>query len=130
MKLVVDKDKCIGCGACVAISPANFDFDDDGLSTVIGEEITDETRNAIDACPVYAISIDEVKEDKAIEKDDNDIAQEHPCECGCECWCEHDDECACEHDCKCEDECNCSDEHNCGCKHDCSSEDDELEEAA
>ena len=32
MKLNVDQEKCIGCGACVAIAPENFDFDEDMLA--------------------------------------------------------------------------------------------------
>ena len=59
MKLVVDKDICIGCGACQAIAPDVFEIDDDGLATSIDVEIADEVRDdAIDAkegCPVDAI---------------------------------------------------------------------------
>ena len=59
MKLVVDKDICIGCGACQAIAPDVFEIDDDGLATSIVEEINDEvSEDAIDAkegCPVDAI---------------------------------------------------------------------------
>ena len=35
----IDKDKCIGCGACVATCPDVFDFGDDGLAEVINDEI-------------------------------------------------------------------------------------------
>lgn len=60
MKVKVDEKKCIGCGACVAICPKNFDFNDEGLSVVINaEEITEETREAVDACPVCAIEVEE-----------------------------------------------------------------------
>ena len=59
MKLVVNKDICIGCGACQAIAPDVFEIDDDGLATSIVEEINDEvSEDAIDAkegCPVNAI---------------------------------------------------------------------------
>lgn len=118
MKLVVDKDKCIGCGACVAISPNNFDFDEDGLSSVIAEEVTDETRNAIDACPVYAISIDESA--SQVEKD-----KKHVCSCG--------EECSCGDEWECGDECNCE-SNGCCCENsECEykeTEEDEFEEAA
>ena len=49
-------DTCIGCGACIAISPDNFDYQE-GVSVVTNENITDKTREAVDACPVGAIEI-------------------------------------------------------------------------
>ena len=61
-KLFVNKEACIGCGACIAIDPEHFDFDDDGLSNVISNENveSDDTKNAISSCPTDAISyIDE-----------------------------------------------------------------------
>lgn len=59
MKVSVDKEKCIGCGACVGMAPDNFTFDDEGKSEVISDEVTDETKEAKEACPVEAIKIDE-----------------------------------------------------------------------
>lgn len=53
----VNENTCIGCGACVAIAPENFDFNESGLSTVISETITESTEEAASACPVNAISI-------------------------------------------------------------------------
>ena len=32
-KVIVNKDKCIGCGACVAIAPQTLDFDEEGISS-------------------------------------------------------------------------------------------------
>ena len=59
MKLNVDRDICIGCGACQAIAPNVFEIDDEGLATVVVNEINEEDVNdAIDAkegCPVNAI---------------------------------------------------------------------------
>ena len=59
MKLKVDKDICIGCGACQAIAPEVFEIDDDGLAKTIVEEVPEEnSEDAIDAkegCPVNAI---------------------------------------------------------------------------
>ena len=59
MKFKVDKDKCIGCGACQAICSEVFEIDDDGLATVISDEISEEIKeDAIDAmegCPTEAI---------------------------------------------------------------------------
>ena len=58
----VDENTCIGCGACMAIAPENFDFNDAGLSTVISQEITDSAREAVGACPVGAIVIEATEE--------------------------------------------------------------------
>ncbi|MDR0831951.1 MAG: ferredoxin [Bacillales bacterium] len=52
-KIKVDRDACIGCGACVAIAEGVFDLDDEGKATVVGEGSAQE---AIDSCPVGAIS--------------------------------------------------------------------------
>ena len=54
-------DTCIGCGACVAIAPENFDYQE-GVSVVINEEITDAVKEAVDACPVGAIEVEESTE--------------------------------------------------------------------
>lgn len=64
MELYINKEACIGCGACVAIDPNHFDFDDDGLSHVINNENinTDEVKNAISSCPTDAISYIENEE--------------------------------------------------------------------
>lgn len=64
MKVKVNRDNCIGCGACEAINSEVFQLDDDGISTVvckdfkkIDEEVLTE---AIESCPTAAIErIDE-----------------------------------------------------------------------
>lgn len=86
MKLSVDQEKCIGCGACVAISPENFDFNEDGLSFVKSEEITEKTISAKEACPVYAITTEEAQG----EVKDNVVSfEEHKCHnCNGDCECE------------------------------------------
>ena len=65
MKEIKINDNCIGCGACVAIDSEHFDFNEEGLSSVISNENidTDEVKNAVASCPVNAISIEE-KEDE------------------------------------------------------------------
>ena len=75
----VDKNLCIGCGACVAICPQNFDFDEDGLSTVINDTVTKEAVEASEVCPVYAIKIN-----TAIEKDEKNVESEEKCACECD----------------------------------------------
>ncbi len=63
MKPVVDEDLCIGCAACEDVCPEVFRLDEDGISRVIMEDPGPEfygcTRDAADACPVDAISIQE-----------------------------------------------------------------------
>jgi ferredoxin len=57
-KLRVDKNKCIGCGTCVVLCPKTFQMGKDGKSEVINEKGDSEAdiKNAIDSCPVGAIS--------------------------------------------------------------------------
>lgn len=53
--LHVEKELCIGCGACASIEPNIFEIDDDGLAKVINEEINEDVQMAIDSCPTGAI---------------------------------------------------------------------------
>ncbi len=60
-KLVIDKEKCIGCGTCVAMASKTFKLGDDGKSEVL-EPVGDDEKTiqeAIGACPVTAISWEE-----------------------------------------------------------------------
>jgi ferredoxin len=61
MKPVIDHDLCIGCGNCEDTCPEVFELREDGLAYVI-VEAPDETlygcvRDAVDSCPVEAISV-------------------------------------------------------------------------
>ena len=54
---VVDKDSCIGCGACVSIAPEIFFFDEDGLAEAKREAVPKEAGiQALESCPTSAIS--------------------------------------------------------------------------
>ena len=58
MNLKVDKNVCIGCGACQAICPEVFSIEDDGLAAVTGEINDSNKEEALDAkagCTVGAI---------------------------------------------------------------------------
>ncbi len=59
MKVKVNKEACIGCGACAAICPDVFEIDDEGLSTVkvetVSEELQEDTTEAVESCPTAAI---------------------------------------------------------------------------
>lgn len=63
MKVKVNKDACIGCGACAAICDEVFEINDEGLSEAkvedVKEELQDEVRDAADSCPTGAIEIEE-----------------------------------------------------------------------
>lgn len=54
----IDKEKCIGCGTCTVIAPKSFKLGDDGKAQVIkppGDD-EDKIKEAVDSCPVDAIS--------------------------------------------------------------------------
>ncbi len=59
MKLKVNKDLCIGCGACQATCPEVFQFKNDEYASVIvdeiKEELIDDAMDAMDGCPTGAI---------------------------------------------------------------------------
>ena len=60
MKVNIIKDKCIGCGNCVALTESKvFDFNDDGLAEIItdtiDEEMIETVKDAIIQCPTEAI---------------------------------------------------------------------------
>lgn len=57
-KVVVDSERCLRCGACISVAPNNFTYGDDGESVVTDTTVTEEVKNAIDMCPVSAISIE------------------------------------------------------------------------
>lgn len=61
MKLIVDKNVCIGCGACQAICPDIFEIEEDGLATAknnINENNKEDAIDAKEGCPVAAIKED------------------------------------------------------------------------
>ena len=93
MKVILDQEKCIACGACVAIAPENFDFDESGLSKVINDQPNDKTIAAKEACPVYAIDIVEEKDNVVnFEKDSCDCSEQCSCGDDCECHKQEDEE--------------------------------------
>jgi ferredoxin len=55
----VEKEACIGCGACPSICPEVFVMDDDGLATTLQDQVPDEVeesaQEAADSCPTEAI---------------------------------------------------------------------------
>lgn len=59
MKVKVNSDACIGCGACAAICDSVFEINDEGLSNVIVDTVddanVDDAKEAIESCPTGAI---------------------------------------------------------------------------
>jgi len=60
-KIIVDKEKCIGCGACAAQCD-NFEMKD-GKAVAKEKEVKELgcNKDAEEVCPVDAIKIEEVK---------------------------------------------------------------------
>ncbi len=62
MKVKVNQEACIGCGACTAICDAVFEMNDEGLSTAkvetVEEDKAQEVRDAADSCPTGAIVVE------------------------------------------------------------------------
>lgn len=59
MKVVADRDVCIGSGLCVLTAPEVFDQDDDGLVAPLVEDVppeqADRVRQAVAQCPSGAL---------------------------------------------------------------------------
>jgi len=54
-----EREKCIGCGSCVALCPDNWELKDDNKATPKKTELEDLGCNqqAADSCPVQCIKI-------------------------------------------------------------------------
>ena len=71
------RDLCIGCGACVAVTPDERELDDEGKADIkkakkkgdlqtleIDEKDLNKHKDAAQACPVQAIKIKDLKTGK------------------------------------------------------------------
>ena len=56
-KIEVDKEACIGCGACTSCD--NFEMGDDGKAAAKKTEVEEEgcNKEAVEVCPVQAIKV-------------------------------------------------------------------------
>lgn len=58
-KLIINKEKCIGCGVCVSLCPDVFELGEDGKSRVKKEADFKKNEKCIqeakESCPVEAI---------------------------------------------------------------------------
>ncbi|MCD6550169.1 ferredoxin [bacterium] len=71
MKIIHERSKCIGCGACANICPNYFEMKEDGKSALKGGQEKEKeiyeleieeagcAKNAADSCPVQCIRIQE-----------------------------------------------------------------------
>jgi ferredoxin len=70
MKIIHEREKCIGCGACAGVCPSHWEIADDGKSKLLGSKLNSQTGNyeleisepicnqdAVDSCPVNIIHI-------------------------------------------------------------------------
>ena len=55
MAISVNKDVCIGCGACAALCPDVFKMNDDGKASTINQKDLSCAQNAVGSCPAQAI---------------------------------------------------------------------------
>ncbi|MBT4850249.1 ferredoxin [Candidatus Parcubacteria bacterium] len=64
-KITLNKEDCIGCMTCSAVCEKIFTPSDDGKVSVTTDEITEETfdcvQQAIEACPIEVLKIEEIK---------------------------------------------------------------------
>jgi len=68
MKIILEQKKCIGCGACAALDPKNFEMKESKAILTDSKkdendvyekeaEITNDAQDATDSCPVQCIEI-------------------------------------------------------------------------
>lgn len=59
-KIVVDQNKCIGCGACTLVAPKTFKLGKKGKAEVINQKAGNkkEVKSAIEGCPMMAIGFE------------------------------------------------------------------------
>lgn len=57
LKIVIDREKCIGAAPCVAIAGAVFQLDDEGKAYIVDPNGADDAtiKMAAESCPVRAI---------------------------------------------------------------------------
>ena len=59
LRIVIDRDQCVGFGDCVKEAPEGFKLDDETVAVFVAPEAVERERllRACDACPVDAITV-------------------------------------------------------------------------
>jgi ferredoxin len=59
LRVVIDRDQCVGFGDCMKEAPEGFALDDDTVAVFVSPEAVERERllRACDACPVDAITV-------------------------------------------------------------------------
>ena len=70
MKIILEKEKCIGCGSCAALCPKFFELKEDGKVHLKGSSVDEKSesdeleikevdcsKEAVEICPVQCIKI-------------------------------------------------------------------------
>ncbi|MGM9878662.1 MAG: ferredoxin [Bacilli bacterium] len=61
MKAKVLDNLCIGCGACVALVPEEFDINDNGVAYALNDTVKEENKDLVndakENCPTSAINV-------------------------------------------------------------------------
>ncbi|MBN2120734.1 MAG: ferredoxin [Candidatus Omnitrophica bacterium] len=58
-KIVVDEEKCVGCGLCVNNCPDCFELNDEGIAKVKNSDCDScDINDTISQCPVEAITVE------------------------------------------------------------------------
>ena len=59
MKVMVDPELCIACGACISLASEVYDWDDDGKARAVTEtvppDMEDLALEGLESCPTEAI---------------------------------------------------------------------------
>jgi ferredoxin len=62
VKLIADRDACIGSGNCMMVSEELFDADDDGVVVLLAEDVPesekDHAREAVRFCPASVLRLE------------------------------------------------------------------------
>jgi ferredoxin len=61
MRILFDRDRCNGCGACEATAPDVFRLGDEGITAILCDEIPPTlealVKQAVEECPMDALAI-------------------------------------------------------------------------
>ena len=58
MAKITVNESCIGCGACTGVAPDVFEMNDEGLASVVGDDVAS-AKEAAESCTVEAIEVED-----------------------------------------------------------------------